>query len=421
GVMAVALTGYLVLGPPDTDGTAQASPTGSAASRWGSLPAGWKPWQTTVAEDAERGERKAPDAEFDRSPFCTTDRGAVYCGGSALLPERIDGATGRTLWRTDLAPADTPVDRYVSSVLGVHEGVVLVQMLISEESGQTQEQYVVALDSDSGTRIWSRTVSNDSYGSVYAAGLVLLQEGDGRSVTARSARDGAERWKIPLPAGYLCSLLSVGDRPYVECVTEKEDSDATQFLVIDPDDGSVRRLDSPAASAGFTGTADGMLVFVESDVDVISNSGDLAYTRIVRVDPESGRREVTKLGGTYRGLVVLEHGTLWFSTSSGQVTAVSPRTGNRVWESRTTLESPGDVTVDDSGRTVYLATGSGRVAALDAAKGTLLWESSARAEILGSGNLPDVLLDEGALVVATPDGTVFTLDPAHPDRTPVSG
>ncbi|MFE9646639.1 hypothetical protein ACFYO0_21500 [Streptomyces sp. NPDC006365] len=34
---------------------------------------------------------------------------------------------------------------------------------------------------------------------------------------------------------------------------------------------------------------------------------------------------------------------------------------------------------------------------------------------------PEVLLQEGALLVTIPDGTVFSLDPAHPERKSASG
>ncbi|WP_416978616.1 protein kinase domain-containing protein [Streptomyces sp. T028] len=422
--LSLGLLGYMRFGPgfsDDSPATGFDAYAGADSPRWGALPAGWKPWQTTVSEDAESGVKKAPGTDGDQTPFCGADQGAVYCGGSALLPERIDGATGKTLWRADIAPEGIPADQYLSAILGVDDDVVLAQMIVNDKSGWTKEQFVVALDSGTGTMIWSQKVNKDSPGSVYAAGTVLLQEGDGRSVTARSAADGEQLWKMSLPAKHLCSPIAKDDRLYVECVTEKEDSDATQFFVVDPTDGSARLLTSPAGSGTFVGTDEGLLVFVEPDTDQTAISGDATYSRIVRVDPDTGEREVTKLTEKYQGLEVLAHGTLYFSTSSGKVSAVSPRTGILVWEKRTTLEAPGEVVLDDSGRTVYLASGSGRVAALDAAAGTALWESSARAEVLGSGNLSVVLINKGAVVVATADGTVFTLDPAHPDRTPVSG
>jgi outer membrane protein assembly factor BamB len=71
---------------------------------------------------------------------------------------------------------------------------------------------------------------------------------------------------------------------------------------------------------------------------------------------------------------------------------------------------------------VYLASASGRVGALDAKKGTLLWETLPRAERNDTDwGAAKVRFAEGALVAAAPDGTVFSLDPAHPERTPHSG
>ncbi|KUN09306.1 serine/threonine protein kinase [Streptomyces yokosukanensis] len=417
GVLAAALTGYLLLGPPSGDDTARAN---SAVSRWGTLPTGWKPWQTTASAVAEQGVKKAPGYEGSRAPACLPGDGALYCAGSALLPERIDATTGRTLWRSGIAPAGIPADRYVTTVLGAYEGRVLVELTITGEDGTGQAQSVLALDDASGRRIWSHAIRTDTLGSAYAAGVTLTQEDDGSAVTVRSARDGTVRRRVPVPSGYDCSPLAADGRPYVECTTEEEGSHATKFLVVDPGDGSVRALTSPAQQRSFVGVRDGQLVFVESDDRPVTNSPDLIYTRIVRVDPLTGKRVVTELADRFRGgIPTLSHGTLYFATSSGLVTAVSPLTGARLWQSRTSLETPGTASVDESGRTVYLAGGSGRVAALDAARGTLLWESSARADVMDSGLLPTVWFDKGALVLATSDGTLFTLDPAHPDRKPV--
>ncbi|WP_037669014.1 PQQ-binding-like beta-propeller repeat protein [Streptomyces griseus] len=70
---------------------------------------------------------------------------------------------------------------------------------------------------------------------------------------------------------------------------------------------------------------------------------------------------------------------------------------------------------------MYVSSPGGRVAALDAREGTLLWESSSRADqVVGMPYASRVFLDEGALVVLNPDGTVFSLDPAHPERKPAS-
>ncbi|TWV53519.1 serine/threonine-protein kinase [Streptomyces misionensis] len=419
GALAAALTGYLLLGPPSGDGSARAA-SAAPAGRWAALPAGWQPWQTTASAVAEKGVKQAPGYEGNRAPACVADGGALYCAGSALLPERIDATTGRTLWRSGIAPAGVPADRYVTNVLGAYHGEVLVELTVTGEGGTGRSQSLLALDGATGSTLWSHPVRVDSPGSVYAAGVTLTQEGDGSAVTVRSARDGTVRRTIPVPTGYDCSPLAAGDRPYVECVAAAEGVHTSKFLVVDPADGSVRTLTSPAQQRSFVGVRDGRLVFVEADDRPVANGPDLIYTRIVRVDPRTGERALTPLPQRYRGgMPTLAHGTLYFATSSGLVTAVSPVTGARLWQSRTTLETPGQASVDPSGRTVYLAGGSGRVAALDTGRGTLLWESSARAEVLDSGLLPTVWFNKGALVLATSDGTLFTLDPAHPGRRPV--
>ncbi|MEW1780201.1 PQQ-binding-like beta-propeller repeat protein [Streptomyces sp. NPDC086777] len=421
-VTALAVTGYYLLeGAGNGDAEARTGSATSAGSRWGALPTGWKPWQTTVSATAGQGVRKAPGYEGDTSPSCVSDGSSVYCGGSALLPTRVDATSGRTLWRAGIAPAGVPADRYITTVLGVDDGLVLVELQITDANGAGKAQSVMALDGKDGSRLWSHPVRTDSLGSAYGDGVTLTQEGDGGTFTVRSARDGSVRSTVPVPRGWLCSMLSAGDFPYVDCGDQRDGSHATRFYVVHPADGSVRTLDSPAQTGSFVGTLSGRLLFLESDDQDVENGPDLIYHRIVRVDPNTGRRTLTALPEKYRGgLPTLAHGTLYLATSSGLVTAFSPTTGARLWESHTTLESPGQASVDARGRTVYMAAMSGRVAALDAAEGTVLWESSARAEVLGnSGLLPTVWFNRGALVLSTSDGTIFTLDPAHPERRPV--
>lgn len=424
-VLAVGLSGWFVVGLRGGDGgdvtqSEKAAASSPPPSRWGPLPAGWQPWQTTAAAPAEKGVRKAPGYEGIRSPSCVAAGGALYCAGAALLPERIDATTGRTLWRAGIAPAGVPTERYVTTVLGTHEGVVLVELSVTDEGGRGVSQAVSALDAASGERLWSHPVRTESLGSIYAAGATLTQEGDSSTVTVRSARDGAVRRRIPLPEGYDCLPLAVDDRPYVECTPQEGKARTTKFFVVDPADGSARTLSSPAQWRSFVGMLDGRLLFAETDERPVTNSPDMIYTRIVLVDPRTAEPTSVPLPERYRGSPpVLTHGTLYFATSSGLVTAVSPTTGARLWQTHTSVETPGPASVDPTGRTVYLAGGSGRVAALDTARGTLLWESSARAEVLDTGPLPPVWFNGGALVLAALDGTVFTLDPAHPGRKPV--
>ncbi|MFI2436932.1 PQQ-binding-like beta-propeller repeat protein [Streptomyces sp. NPDC018693] len=426
GVLAVALTAYLLIGLPENDdrGTATADSAGpSAASRWRDLPDGWQPWQTTVLKTARQGAEQplGGTGAVDGQPFCHVSEGAAYCGGVGVLPVRIDARTGETVWRADIAPKGIAPDRYDSSPLGVHDGTVLVQETISNTDGDYEKVSVIGLDAGSGARLWSWQANTDFTDMVLSGGLVLTTAVDGRSVTARSARDGAERWTTALPANHYCSYYDLDGRPYMECVTMAEGSDAAQVYALDPADGTSKRLPITRDDGELVGLVeDGSLLYAQWWENQESGSG-MEYTALQWIDPDSGERKTIRLTDRYvAGEVQFAGGMVYFTSTEGQVTAVSPETGEKVWQTRTTLEEPGTPKVDPEARALYLATAGGRVAALDTRTGEVLWESSPRAGALGNGGSPSVLLDEGALVVATPDGTVFSVDPSDPERTPAS-
>ncbi|WP_369237775.1 serine/threonine-protein kinase [Streptomyces sp. R21] len=426
GVLVAALLAYF-LGPlkgGDSVGAAGPSPSAPDA-RWAAVPAGWQPWQTTLYATAAAGVKHAPGVNTDGSgsgaqPACVQGGGSVYCSGSGILPVRVDASTGRTLWRAAPVPRDTPLDHYGARVLAVRDGVLLVRETVMNAAGNDTTATVSALATDNGRRLWSRPVQDQYADAVLLGGLVLAP--DGSAVTARSPRDGTARWTMTMPAGYRCAFLAGGDRLYADCVDYHTASGADRLLLsVDPTDGSLRRLRSaPSVEATYAGVLDGRLVFVERRTSA-SAADDNGYARAVLVDPADDSARTTKLAQEQRGSMALVHGVLCFATSSGRVTAVSPVTGKRLWETATTLEQPG-TPVADGRRSVFVVSASGRVAALDARKGTPLWESGPRADrVLSFGGPPGLLLHQGALVVPSPDGTLFTLDPAHPERKPVSG
>ncbi|MFD3502202.1 protein kinase [Streptomyces sp. NPDC058678] len=425
GAVVLGLTAYLLLDPGWADSGDGATPTPSATSRWTALPSGWRPWVTTVYETAARGVKKAPEAGgggMRGGPDCQMYEGAAYCTGDGILPVRLNGLTGETVWRAAAAPSGGVEGTYTFTLLGVRDDAVLVQQLFQPDDADDDTTSVLALDVETGDRLWHRTV-NDDWVEVIASGdLVLTPDADGRSVTARSPRTGAERWTAPLPAEHVCGFTQAAERLYLQCVL---DSMETQDLVVtelDRADGSGRRLKG-TSDAALLGVFDGRLLFLESPRDGEGNmqiGEDAPYARIRLVDPDTGAGSTTKLAEQYSGEVTLAGGTLWFATSTGQVTAVSARTGKPLWQTATSLEQPGPALYDPQTRTLYLGSASGRVGALDARKGTVLWETLPRAERFDSGWTVKVRLHEGALVVATPDGTVFSLDPAHPERKPAS-
>ncbi|MFC9286837.1 PQQ-binding-like beta-propeller repeat protein [Streptomyces sp. NPDC057052] len=428
-LLVVALTAYLVRGPLRGDGAAAGgavSPSASAPSRWGTLPQGWRPWRTTAYEPAAAGVVRAPDAAgWGRSPSCVLSGGSLYCGGERTLPVRVDARTGKTLWRADAVPSGALVgDRYGgSTVLGERDGVLLVQQVVGNAAGDDQTTSVAGLDTDSGRRLWSRTV--DPQGVEPAlVGDLLLVPAEGNRTTAFSPDDGAERWTATFPAGHSCVFHPAGSGPYALCTDYDQDGgpgSQSVLFTVDPADGTTRKMTSFAFDGVHLGTLDGRLVLVRYGERGAMTSEETSYADVVTIDPATGSRRSARLAGEPRGQVALAHGVLCFAASGGRVTALSPETGEVLWQTATTLEQPERPVADERGDTVYTVSASGRVAALDAGDGTLLWESPPRAgQVVGGYGRSAVHLDEGALVVSTRDGTLFTLDPAHPQRRTAS-
>lgn len=426
GVLVAVLLAYL-LGPLKGGGTpgAGASPSPSA-TRWSALPADWRPWRTSVFATAAHGVRHAPSAGTyaDGSgvmPSCVLGGGSVYCVGNGALPVRVDAATGRAVWRAAALPAGAGADRYGALALGVRDGALLVRENVRNAAGNDEASAVVAYASADGRRLWSHP-SEDGLADATVLGNLVLTP-DGAAVTARSPRSGAARWRTALPAGYHCTFLADGDRSYADCVDYHTASGADRLLLsLDRADGSTRRLRSaPPVTATYAGAVDGRLVFTAPTTNDPTADGSVA-TRIVSVDPAGDRARTVRLGEGQPGRTTLVRGVLCFVGSNGRVTAVSPLTGRALWRTATTLEQPG-AAVADGGQSVFVASPSGRVAALDARKGTLLWESYPRADRVGmyGGAIQGPLFEDGSLVGWSPDGTLFTLDPAHPERRSVSG
>ncbi|WP_406255468.1 protein kinase domain-containing protein [Streptomyces chartreusis] len=431
GALALGLTGYLLLGPGigNDDARPGAGAATSAPSRWTAVPSGWKPWQTTVYATAAQGVKKGRGVTDAGSqgfgPKCQVHEGGVYCAGDGVLPLRIDALTGQTLWRAEPLPAGTGKGAHTFTVLGVADDAMLVEQTFSPDYGDDVVVSVAALDPGTGKRLWHRTLNVDSVRAFLSGDLVIVPDAGGRSVTARSPRTGAERWTAGLPQGQYCRPTNTGEDLFLQCAPDMMPSDHMVLLALDRADGSTRRLTVPNEGV-LVGTYDGRLLFLDPAKDEDGNTvggEEGPFSRIRLVDPATGAATTTRLAQRFEGNASLADGTLWFATTSGQVTAVSARTGERQWQTRTSLEQPSDITHDPRARVLYMSSASGRVAALDTRKGTLLWETLPRAQrVTNQGwSLSEVLLHRGALVVATPDGDVFTLDPAHPDRKPVSG
>ncbi|MFM9493264.1 protein kinase domain-containing protein [Streptomyces galilaeus] len=424
GLLAVTLTGFLLFDPFERN-DAGSDVTGSESPGWAPLPKGWEPWRTSVFGTAASGVTQPPgrEAPYSGAPFsCEMGKGALYCGGGdGVLPVRIDGTTGRLDWRADRLPS-LGEKGYGSSVLGVRDGVLLVTQSALNNAGDDTTSSVVALDSVTGKQLWSYRMSTTDVTTALVGDLLMTL--DGNRVTALDPVTGDHGWTATLPAGpsYGCEFYDVDSVPYAGC-TDAGKPTRTVFYAVDPADGSTRKVSVPDGDSVYVGAVDGDLAFLTQVVPEARNPQESAYGEVLLIDPDTGTvRRNTLLGGP-RGMPALVGGVLCFASSRGELAAHSPETGEQLWRTSTTLQQPGTPVTDGQGRAVFAASASGRVAALDLGTGSLMWESDARAEqVVGIGfSTARVFLDEGALVVLTPDGTVFTLDPGHPDREPRSG
>ncbi|MEU9730019.1 serine/threonine-protein kinase [Streptomyces sp. NPDC048002] len=425
GALALGLTAYLLSGP---GWSSDAGP--AAASRWAGPPGGWQPWQTTVYATAERGVKQGDDVSgtdiLSSGPECREHADDIYCAGDGVLPVRLDGLTGRALWRAGPVPPATSGGTNSFGLLGFADGALLVEQTHHAEDSEEYVTSVAALDTATGERLWHREVNNRWADHPFLLGdVVVVPGGDGRTVTARSARTGAGRWTQQLPEGLYCGVAHLGEAPWLACGADKTPVEEVLLLRFDRAGGWGHRLSVPDRGV-LVGELDGRLLFLDPAEDENGNlaiGDDGPHSAVRLVDPDTGEARTTKLAEQFEGTVTHADGMLWFTASGGQVTGVSARTGERLWRTRTSLEKPGAVTYDPRARAVYLSSASGRVAALDARGGTLLWETLPRAERVTdqTWELTRVIAHGGALVAATPEGDVFSLDPAHPGRKPVPG
>ncbi|MFD3841166.1 protein kinase [Streptomyces sp. NPDC058642] len=422
GAVSLGLLGYLRFGPGFSDTSQETSSiAASGATRWSAVPEGWQAWQTTMFETARSGEVNplAKAGETTSDATCRPYENAVYCAGNTILPVRLDGRTGATVWRSALATSAEGADSSGNNfaLLGVRDDAMILQHDVFAADGSTRSS-IVALDTETGEQLWTRDRGGASVDQLMAGDLVMTPDTSGRLVTARSPRTGTDRWTTQLPSGDYCLFETAGSRLYAHCFPDDESKDAV-LLELNKTDGTVRRRLSTPNGSGLLGTVDGRLA-VGVAVDVGSGPARLeenTFDEIRLLDPDTGATTTTELTQSYKSSIRLAAGTVWITGANGQVTAVSPLTGKQLWQTRTSVEDAGRPTYDPTTRTLYLASISGRVAALDSRKGTLLWETGARTDQLASGETTKstVSPDGGALVVNTPNGTVFSLDPAHPE------
>lgn len=417
-VAAVALAlggGAFALYAPGDDGGGGVRTSGHPADtpRPIPLPQGWRPWQLSLPKVAQSGRAAGDLVDFgsDIGARCVRQDTKLYCGGTGFPTIRVDALTGHVDWSTE-ALANSTTSGTSSEPIGVHGGLVFVH-----DSPSDTTVRLLALDAESGDRKWTREVSSSTDSALFD-GLIISSASDERSLIARDAATGETRWAYQVPRGQLCGAIVYGTVPYGLCWDDNEEEVLWSTIVrLDKRDGSateLARLKDTEDGLGIDG--DDLLILPSA-----SNPDSGPYPYFLRLDTRTGKQRRVPLPESAQGTGALVDGRLFFVQESGRVTAVDADSGKQLWSRQTTVERLGRPMVSAAEDTVYLCSGSGRLLALHLRTGEELWQSAPRSEYSGSGGGPvpsQMLRVGGAIVAASSDGTLFSVDPRHPEAKP---
>ncbi|GHG81651.1 serine/threonine-protein kinase [Streptomyces griseocarneus] len=355
--------------------------------------ASWKPWETSVPEDAAgKGEVRAG--------FCTHTGGALYCSARGVHAARIDAATGKVAWRRPgeaaRAGGGTPSAPVVSGGL-VH-------------ALSPDKRELVALDPATGDPRWTRDVS--SYGGrVYHAGdTVLLVAADG-TVTAVDGGSNRELWRHGLPGGIKPVFSFYGSGPAYALAPS---ADGRRTTVV--------AMDAARGTTSWQWTADGALTAVGTGPGGIlyltASDSRTRVAAVVRYAPGIGRERRIPLSTPLEATSAVPYGeSVYVLSSDGGLTALHTGRGVTDWRLDTSVANASAL-VAAEGR-LYFSAADGRLLAVDTAKGALLGTTSPRLARAGRGFLemmPAPVTADGKVFGAAPDGTVFAVDGRNPSR-----
>ncbi|MFD5131846.1 protein kinase domain-containing protein [Streptomyces olindensis] len=352
--------------------TRDGNPASSAPSGSSDLPGGWKPWANTAPAPAG-SERVLGGPDSTLTGCAALDRSLV-CAGAELMATRFALADGRTTWSRPVDPTPEGGSGDEGALIGTGDGRVYAYEADDRNApnGPRTTYRVHALAPDTGKMLWrtptgtgeSASVPDSTQGAAVAVpeGVVTFYGDRGDQYALLDADTGDVRWKRPKPDLMDCLLHAAAGRAYLVCVTPTDEGETGRTTVtrIDPATGKSRWTVEVEGTAYLLGQHDGRLVLadtLDTDrpltlIDVASHV--LTVRRLARPRPADAEAHLVR-------------GTLYFTTASGGIRAVSPDTGRTLWEANSSVEQPGPPAA--SATHVYLASPSGRLAALNARTG----------------------------------------------------
>ena len=413
-VLAVGATAatvfHLRTGAETTTDEPAADPTASPTAE---LPADWRPWQTNLTRTVREDPLSINVGSVDAG--CVSDGAALYCAGTGFTVARLDPASGRVAWRfgTTAQASERP--------LGVRDGIVYTYV---QPDDVYEDQQVIALDADTGKRVWARDVDAAHRVALFDGGVLTVSDAT-KEFVALNPTTGKDLWRTPAKsaAGSLCSPAVFGDAPYGICVDANDPTTGPAGLLrLDPADGSSHALDPLPTSATPLGAVDGQPLFVLSKNTTGYQTGDgrdESYTTLLRVDPDTGTVTRVPLTGTPRGTPTVLGGTVYFVRPDGTVTALKASDGTRLWQRDTQLENLSAPVSSSTYDALYFVNRYGRLLALDRAAGTVRW-TTPKLDDPGTSTektIPSTLLVKDAIVAVAGD-TAFSVSPDRDTEEP---
>ncbi|MFD7341979.1 PQQ-binding-like beta-propeller repeat protein [Streptomyces violascens] len=360
--------------------------TGTVAAPEQHAPAQFRPWNV----------RLAAKGDGNRTAFCSADAagGALYCAAPGVAVARLDALGGKVLWSV-AGGGGQPLSDDLAPV--VADGRVLVRA----PGGGSLRAY----DAGNGKPVWSADVS--AYSGVHPAGpTVLLPTADGH-VTALDSATGKESWRKAAVGGPRSQwVVTVDGKGAAFVATPAADGRSTSVAAVDPATGSVR----------WQARADGRLRPVAADgkaVFLLATDAAGFTSAVVRLDAATHAVRRTALTAPLdQAQAGVDGDTVYLFGAGGALVAVDSVRGGEKWRLDTGVARASRPVA--SGGQVYLTGADGRLLAFDTAKGALAGQTNPR---MNNGRytftpaLPAPLAVGGRVHAASPDGSVFGVDP----------
>ncbi len=290
--------------------------------------------------------------------------GRIYAVDAGAVAAALDAATGRTVWRTDLAPEDEREG-------GIGGGVAVDGDVVVAATGYAE---VLALEPATGAIRWRSRVSAPVRSApTVADGRVFVVSSDNRT-HALSLADGSPLWTHS-GLGEVAGLQGGASPAAADGVVVAPYSSG-EVYALRADNGSVLWIESMAALAR---------------TDAVARLTDI------------------------RALPVMSDGRVYVIGNSNMAAAIDLRSGRRAWD----LAAGGLQTPWLAGDVLFILTHGGRLAALDANSGRAYWTAE-----LPPGMWHGPVLAGGRVVLAGAEGELLLLSPADGTvlgRTPLPG